>query len=92
MRRERLSPREAALWMLVDASHERGDDEARRALVMRAREALTIEEVHDAMTVIALFNYYNAFVDLHGVDRLTPEGYAATGVRLSTQGYAPPGK
>jgi len=40
--------------------------------------------------VIALFNVYNKFVDLNGVDELTAEGYAASGVRLSTMGYGPP--
>jgi len=40
--------------------------------------------------VIALFNFYNTFVDLNGVDELTPAGYEASGVRLSAQGYAPP--
>jgi len=39
--------------------------------------------------VIALFNFYNAFVDLHGVDELSDEGYAASGMRLSTVGYIP---
>jgi hypothetical protein len=42
--------------------------------------------------VIALFNFYNAFVDLHGVDELSADGYAASGVRLSTAGYAPPAR
>jgi len=40
--------------------------------------------------VIALFNFYNKFVDLNGVAELTAEGYQASGVRLSTHGYAPP--
>jgi hypothetical protein len=40
--------------------------------------------------VIALFNFYNTFVDLTGVDELTVQGYEASGIRLSTVGYAPP--
>lgn len=40
--------------------------------------------------MIALFNFYNKFVDVNGVDDLTPAGYEASGVRLSTMGYAPP--
>ncbi len=43
-----------------------------------------------ASMVIALFNFYNTFVDVNGVDELTPQGYEASGVRLSTQGYCPP--
>jgi hypothetical protein len=51
---------------------------------------LSVEEVYHANAVIALFNFYNKFVDLNGVSELTPEGYEASGVRLSKHGYAPP--
>lgn len=43
--------------------------------------------VYHAITVIALFNFYNAWVDCSGVEPLTAEGYAASGVRLKTRGY-----
>ena len=56
----------------------------------RVAATLTPDEIYLATMVIALFNFYNAFVDLHGVDELSAEGYAASGVRLSTVGYAPP--
>ena len=38
--------------------------------------------------VIALFNFYNKWVDLNGVKLLSPEGYAASGKRLAQHGYA----
>ena len=60
----------------------------RRALIEAAAEVLSADEVYHANSVVALFNFYNKFVDLNGVDELTAEGYAATGVRLSTVGYA----
>ena len=83
--------RERAFRVLVSASHLH-DDKARRALVESAAAVLTVDEVYQANAVIALFNFYNKLVDLNGVDELTPEGYRASGVRLSTMGYAPPGK
>jgi hypothetical protein len=89
LERRELSAREESLWHLVDATHER-DEECRRALVVRASEVLTPDEIYLASTVIALFNFYNTWVDLNGVAQLSDEGYAATGVRLSTAGYAPP--
>jgi len=55
--------------------------------VRRAAEVLTVEEVQHANTVIALFNFYNAFVDLHGVDDQTPDAYLASGKRLANHGY-----
>lgn len=73
----------------MDASHER-DERRRRAVVMRAAESLTPDEMYLASMVIALFNFYNTFVDLNGVDELSADMYDASGVRLSTVGYAPP--
>jgi alkylhydroperoxidase family enzyme len=48
------------------------------------------EALYDAVTVCALFNFYNRWADATGVAALTPEGYAAAGKRLATQGYAAP--
>ena len=87
--RRDLSPREAAFVALVDAVHERDEGRRRRAVVAQ-REVLTPAEIYHANAVIALFSYYNAFVDLNGVDELTAEGYDASGVRLSAHGYGPP--
>lgn len=91
LERRELSARETALWHLVDATHHR-DEARRRELVARAAEVLTPDEIYLASTVIALFNFYNTWVDLNGVDQLTREGYDATGVRLSTLGYSPPAR
>jgi hypothetical protein len=76
---------------LVKASNER-DESVRRTAMQRVAATLTADEIYLATMVIALFNFYNAFVDLHGVDELSAEGYAASGVRLSTAGYAPPAR
>jgi hypothetical protein len=82
-----LTARERAFWDLVRATHH---EDARESLVRRAAAELTPDEIYHATSVIALFNFYNKFVDLNGVDELSPAGYEASGVRLSTQGYAPP--
>jgi hypothetical protein len=86
-----LTKRERCLWLLVKASNER-DESVRRTAMQRVAATLTADEIYLATMVIALFNFYNAFVDLHGVDELSAEGYAASGVRLSTAGYAPPAR
>jgi hypothetical protein len=87
LRREALSAREGAFVMLVDASPAAPRE--REALVKAASNRLTVEEVNDAITVVALFELYNTLVDLHGVDPLTPAEYAAIGERLATDGYNP---
>jgi len=57
---------------------------------LAAAEELTTDEVYLASMVISLFNFYNTFVDLNGVDEMSAEMYDASGVRLLTVGYAPP--
>jgi hypothetical protein len=84
--RRELSPRETAFWILVDASNDRTEG-GRHAASERVAAILSPDEMYLASLVIALFNFYNTFVDLNGVDELSPQGYEASGVRLATQGY-----
>jgi hypothetical protein len=87
--RRELTLRESAFWILVDASNDR-TTVGRSVAVERVSGILSPDEVYLASMVIALFNFYNTFVDLNGVDELTVQGYEASGVRLATQGYCPP--
>jgi len=88
LRREDLSRREHALSEIVRASSSIDENE-RRAIAQAASHVLTPDEFYNATLVVSLFQFYNSFVDLNGVAELSAEGYKATGVRLSTQGYAP---
>ena len=47
------------------------------------------EAVYDAITVCALFNFYNRWVDAAGVSGMPAPAYEASGIRLATQGYIP---
>ncbi len=47
------------------------------------------EALYDAITVCALFNFFNKWIDATGVSDMTPAGYAASGERLATLGYVP---
>ncbi len=49
------------------------------------------EAIYDAISVCALFNFYNRWCDGSGVQPMTPEQYAGSGQRLAEFGYAPPG-
>jgi hypothetical protein len=84
-----LDRREEALWSLVESSCC-NDVGRRQRIADAATTVLSPDEIYLATMVIALFQFYNAFVDMNGVEPLSPEGYDASGVRLSTQGYAPP--
>jgi len=47
------------------------------------------EALYDAITVCALFNFYNKWIDATGVSDLPADAYAASGQRLATFGYVP---
>lgn len=64
-----------------------------QAAVDAVKEAGWSEEaIYDAITVCALFNFYNRWIDATGVSDMGPEGYAQSGERMKTHGYAPPGR
>ena len=48
------------------------------------------EAIYDAVTICALFNFYNRWVDAAGVQDMTALGYEMSGHRLATEGYARP--
>ena len=49
------------------------------------------EALYDAITVCALFNFYNKWIDATGVHDMPASAYAMSGQRLATSGYLPPG-
>jgi alkylhydroperoxidase family enzyme len=50
----------------------------------------TDEALYDAITVCALFNFYNKWIDATGVSDMPAAAYDASGERLATSGYIPP--
>ena len=64
-------------------------NQIRREDLDRVRTAgWTDEAIYDAITVCALFKFYNAWIDATGVHDLPAAGYEASGKRLATQGYS----
>ena len=47
------------------------------------------EAIYDAITVCALFNFYNRWCDAAGVHAMTPEQHASGGRRMAERGYLP---
>lgn len=50
----------------------------------------TDEAIYDAVTVCALFNFYNTWIDGTGVSDMPAAAYQASGQRLASRGYLPP--
>jgi len=44
--------------------------------------------IYDAITVCALFQFYNTWIDASGVQDMPASGYEMSGRRLATDGYA----
>ncbi len=45
------------------------------------------EGLYDAISVVALFQFYNAWIDATGVRDMSPMGYELSGKRIATNGY-----
>jgi alkylhydroperoxidase family enzyme len=48
----------------------------------------TDEAIYFAVTVCALFNFYNRWIDATGVHAMSEEAHRAGGKRMAVQGYA----
>jgi uncharacterized peroxidase-related enzyme len=48
------------------------------------------EAIYDAISVCAIFNFYNRWIDSTGVQDMPALGYQMSGHRLATEGYARP--
>jgi alkylhydroperoxidase family enzyme len=47
------------------------------------------DALYDAITVCALFKFYNTWIDATGVQDMPSSAYEMSGKRLATAGYAP---
>lgn len=82
---------EKALFALIEKAN-RDSTAIDESDMDEAREAgWSDEALYDAVTVCALFNFYNVWIDATGVRDMTPEAYGMSGKRLAERGYTPPG-
>lgn len=82
-----ISDAEKALFKFVTKVN-RASNQITRADVEEARRAgWSDEALYDAITVCALFNFYNRWIDATGVQDMPAFGYQMSGRRLATEGY-----
>ncbi|MBI4752553.1 MAG: peroxidase [Acidobacteria bacterium] len=83
-----LSEAEKVLFGLIEKVTLRSN-QVNQSDIDRVKAAGWSEEaIYDAITVCALFQFYNTWIDATGVEDMPAEAYAQSGVRLATQGYA----
>ncbi len=86
---KKLSKEEQALLAFIEKVALRSN-KIRQEDVDAAKAAdLSDEELYDAITVCALFKFYNTWIDATGVQDMPAFAYDASGKRLATVGYAP---
>jgi alkylhydroperoxidase family enzyme len=80
---------EKALLALIEKVVRRSN-RIRQADVDEAKAAgWSDEALYDAITVCALFEFYNTWIDATGVQDMSSSAYEMSGKRLATVGYAP---
>jgi alkylhydroperoxidase family enzyme len=87
-----ISDREKALFAFLEKMNRASNELVRADVEAVLAAGWSEEAVYDALTVCALFNFYNKWVDAAGVSDLPAAGYAASGQRLASAGYTPPGE
>ena len=84
-----ISEREKALFGLIEQVNRTSNQLGPGDVSAVVAAGWTEEAVYDAITVCALFNFYNRWVDAAGVSDLPRAAYEASGERLATRGYIP---
>lgn len=84
-----IGPAEKALFAFIEKMNRESSGLRKEDLDEVRAAGWTDEALYDAITVCALFNFYNKWIDATGVSDLPADAYLATGDRLTTFGYEP---
>ena len=85
-----IPEREKALFAFIDKVNHTSNQIHREDVDELKRHGWSEEAIYDAITVCALFNFYNRWVDATGVHDMPAAAYEMTGQRLRDIGYAHP--
>jgi alkylhydroperoxidase family enzyme len=84
-----IEAREKALFAFVEKMNRNSSVLRKEDLDEAKAAGWSDEALYDAITVCALFNFYNTWIDATGVSDMPAAAYDASGRRLATLGYAP---
>lgn len=84
------SEAERALFRLIDAVCADSTQVGQADIDAAKAAGWSDEALYDAITVCALFQFYNTWIDATGVHDLPAAVYDAMGRRMADHGYAPP--
>ena len=83
-----ISEKDRALYAFVKKVNADSVATSERDIETLHEAGWTDEAIYDAITVCALFNFYNVWIDATGVSDMPVVGYEMSGRRLATEGYA----
>jgi uncharacterized peroxidase-related enzyme len=82
-----IDDREKALFAFIEKMNEQSNSVRREDIDRLAAAGWSQEAIYDAITVCALFKFYNAWIDATGVHDLPAGAYEMSGRRMAAEGY-----
>jgi len=82
-----IDDRHKALFAFIEKMNARSNAIARQDVDGLKANGWAEEAIYDAITVCALFRFYNAWIDATGVHDLPAAAYAMSGKRMAAHGY-----
>lgn len=83
-----ISEAEKALFKFIEKVNRQSNSIGRADIAKLKATGWPEEAIYDAISVCALFNFYNRWIDATGVQDMPVPGYQMSGHRLAAEGYA----
>jgi hypothetical protein len=83
-----MTPKDRALILFIEKMNRDSVSIAQADIDAAKAAGWSDEALYDAITVCALFRFYNAWIDATGVHDMPAAAYAMQGQRLAQVGYA----
>lgn len=84
-----ISERDKAMFAFLERMNRESSTLERDDVQAVVAAGWSEEAIYDAITVCALFNFYNKWIDATGVSDMPAAAYDASGQRLASSGYVP---
>ena len=82
-----VDDRQKALFAFIEKMNAQSNQIRRDDLDRLKAAGWSEEAIYDAITVCALFRFYNAWIDATGVHDLPAAAYEMSGKRMAAEGY-----
>lgn len=82
-----IDDRDRALFAFIERMNAQSNTIGRKDIDCLKAAGWSEEAIYDAISVCALFKFYNAWIDATGVHDLPADAYVMSGKRMAAQGY-----